>query len=116
MQADAVADPYAVVIHANNASLALGAVMRPRRFDRCAVGAPLPELFPDQAHFADVKSAHLRNLDELLTLRLREGYHTFRVRGHERHRAAFIFAALLEDLVVVLHHLLLHLAILSRIC
>lgn len=116
MQADAVAYPYAVMVHANNTSLALGAVMRSWRFDRSAIGAPLLELFPDKTHFADIKSAHLRYLDELFTLRLREGYHTFSGWGHERDRATIIFTTFLEDLVVAQHHLLLYPAVLSCVC
>ena len=53
MQADTVANPYAVVVHSHDASIALRTMMRSRRFDRFARVAPLTEFLSNQMHLID---------------------------------------------------------------
>ena len=83
MQADAVSDPNAVVVHAHHTALTLRAVVRPWRLHRVTDGADFGKLPVHNLEFFIIELKHRAVKgrlfsDDVFALRLRERYLAFR--------------------------------------
>ena len=67
-KSDAVADPYAVMVHPEYTPLALGAVMRPRRLHTLTELARVDELVSDELDFMVVKGATRADFDKFFSI------------------------------------------------
>lgn len=70
MEANAVADPDTMVVHAYHAAIALRAVMRARRLDCLADVTSFSEFLADHTDLVEVQGSYLPNFDILFTFRL----------------------------------------------